>query len=80
VGRANFAAALVAGELKAPAAAPPLRALATKCGVKGEPGAAAEFFEALLLGGPAATSDKNQKGDLGQFVARLLSQPEAQLT
>ena len=80
IGRSNFAAALVVGELRAPADPPPLRELATKCDVSEKPGAAAEFFEALLLGTPAVATDDKESGDLGRLVARLLSRPEAQLT
>ncbi len=82
VGRSNFAAALVAGGLRAPAEPPNLRNLVTKCGASESAGSSFEFFAALLLSAPVAAGgigDLRGKSDLGELVAHLLSRPEAQL-
>ncbi len=82
VGRSNFAAALVAGGLRAPAEPPNLQVLVTKCGASESAGSRFEFFESLLLSAPVAKDgigDEKGKSDLGKLVAHLLSRPEAQL-
>ena len=74
VGRSNFAAALVAGDLRAPSNPPPLEPLVERHRVNC-------FFERLLL-----SSSLNEKAtslgvrDYGERVAKLLSSPEAYLT
>ena len=83
IGRSNFAAALAAGELRAPADPPPLQELATKCGANGSAGSTFEFFASLLLSTQVAkegiTDEDNKSDRLGSLVAHLLSRPEAQL-
>ena len=69
VGRSNFAAALVAGDLRAPSFAPPLEKLLQKTGKNG--------FEKLLLGKPSGQVAIRKMGSLHAKVARLLSCPEA---
>ncbi len=84
VGRANFAAALVAGELRAPPAPPRLRELASKCECRQygriNP---RSFFESLLLGTATGSSAEPLVAEaaggsdrLGLMVAMLLSRPE----
>ncbi len=70
IGRSNFAAALVAGDLRAPAAPPPLEKLSAKLGGTGD-------FEKLLLSTPCAEDDIREPKELPVKVARLLSCPEA---
>jgi uncharacterized protein (DUF1800 family) len=70
IGRSNFAAALVAGELRAPSAPPQLNSLVEKLGDAG--------FERLLLSRPCRDVDGIKRlKDLPAKVARLLSCPEA---
>ena len=77
VARSNFAAALVAGQLRAPATPPDLERLATKCWEAEEKNVPAGFA-ALLLSEPCA-DDVHQTDDTGQLVAHLLSCPQAHL-
>ena len=71
IGRSNFAAALVAGDLRAPASPPSLETLAKKWGDR-------EHFERLLLSRPCVDRDVLDDGyDLPAKVALLLSCPEA---
>ena len=80
VGRANFGAALVAGELRSPTEPPRLRELVADCGISNEPVAASEFFTCLLLSDPSTELPESETENLQQLVARLLSCPQAQLT
>lgn len=78
IGRSNFAAALVAGELRAPVDPPPLKQLATKFGAGREKNAR-DVFQSLLLGAECDSFIESSP-TLGRVVAHLLSCPEAQLT
>ena len=70
IGRSNFAAALVAGDLRASASPPPLKSLAKKLENGG--------FEKILLSKPCSESDEIQTlSDLPTKIVRLLSCPEA---
>ena len=70
VGRSNFAAALVAGDLRAPSSPPPLAKLLQKTGE--------HRFEKMLLSKPCGEPDAiREPKDLQTRVARLLSCPEA---
>lgn len=76
VGRTNFAAALVSGELEVPAGAKILAELAVKLGP-----AFPERLQQLLLVRPDCRHvDAGQEHDIHMTVARLLSCPEAYLT
>ena len=79
VARSNFAAALVAGQLRAPATPPDLEQLATKCWKTNETNKHAGF-ESLLLSVPCTADIASQKKDANQVVAHLLSCPQAHLT
>ena len=71
VARSNFAASLVAGELRAPASPPHLEQFAKRMGDS-------SGFEQLLLSKPCSDDESfRQRRDLPTTVARLLSCPEA---
>ena len=78
VGRSNFAAALVDGNLSTPAVPPPLKSVADKCRVTSK--SEREGLAELLLSVPVDVSAIESDATQSEFVARLLSQPEAQLT
>jgi uncharacterized protein (DUF1800 family) len=90
VARANFAQALVSGQLARPAVPPDLAQLAARHGASGDAAAALAWFAELFWGhapegavagfAPATSSDGGVNGTvLNAAVARLLARPEAQL-
>ena len=79
IGRANFAAALVEGNLSAPAMPPRLMALAEKLNSP-DHASAPQTLEALLLSSPCQIKNSGDPIKLDQVVAYLLSCPQAHLT
>lgn len=80
VGRSNFAAALVAGDLHPPRVEKPsMDALAKRHGIQESSQATGQFFVDLLLSCPK-NLDPNLPKPTNQQVAHILSQPEALLT
>jgi uncharacterized protein (DUF1800 family) len=88
--RANFAAALVRGELNLSNVAPDLQALAQQAGRAGSLEESLAFFNDLLLGGRAGKDTVNrilqqakssaESDALAKAVALLLCEPEASLS
>ena len=78
VGRSNFAAALMAGDLHSRTMKPNMAALARKHG-KESSDARTKFFVDLLLSCPKGL-DANTPKPINDQVAHILSQPEAVLT
>ena len=85
VARANFANALVQGELWFPSQPPELELLLKKHGARGDLNARAHWLATLLWGGGeaatiqetvAAASGQRSNGRLGQVAAQMLSRPE----
>ena len=83
IGRSNFAASLVSGELRSPADPPPLEELAARCSATEKSASTRDLFASLLLSVPIPKEESAaQAGKSDPFrhlVARLLSRPEAQL-
>ena len=81
--RANYAAALVRGELSSSNSVPNLSAIAQRAGRGATPADAVAFFNDLLLGGSVSADGLaligRQAKSLPEAVARLLTTPEAQL-
>lgn len=82
VGRANFGAALLSGELHSPTHPPELGRLAADyCEQSGQPSlTAAQLFESLLLSVPRMNDKSVSSDDPMKIVTELLSSPEACLT
>jgi uncharacterized protein (DUF1800 family) len=88
VARANFAAALVEGQLWTPTRAPAIAALCERHGVSTEPEAAVLWFAELLWGKASTLAIEEvvrsaeaapAEERLGRAVALLLARPESQL-
>ena len=82
VGRANFGAALLSGELHSPTHPAELgRLIADYCKQSGQPSlTAAQLFESLLLSIPRTNNIAVSSDDPMKIVAELLSSPQACLT
>ena len=82
VGRANFGAALLSGELHSPTQPAELGQLVAKyCDQRGQPSlTATQLFESLLLSVPRMNDTSVFSDDPGGIVVVLLSSPQACLT
>ncbi len=79
IGRANFAATLVAGELHSPVQPPDLKRLLVMHSepTDGPECTAFEFFATLLLSESVADGNLGTSGDPESVVIELLSSPQA---
>jgi len=78
IGRANFAATLVAGELHSPVQPPDLKRLLAMHNESAEPEITAyEFFATLLLSGSGVVGNAGTSGDPESIVIELFSSPQA---